>query len=238
MAGGKKESRPVRWVKSLLRDHGRSSSSHSEGQASGTSSPLTNTESGSAVSFPSRHGSSSLAPTGLAPTNAYNIHGSAASPAMPEQVLQSRQQQTTALENPRINSQNLRVSQSSTHAVLRGGSLPLHVSSTPQELSPPTPKPTPSTSSPEPNIAGIHATIEEIKSAQKALENRKWYYTDRHGREINVGERMRRILKSVEACAKIVDVAIQHHPEISSLVWAGTRFILMVGHISGVLQPV
>ena len=49
---------------------------------------------------------------------------------------------------------------------------------------------------------------------------------------MDVGERMRRILKSVEDCAKIVDVAIQHHPEISSLVWAGARFILMVGHES------
>ena len=76
-------------------------------------------------------------------------------------------------------------------------------------------------------------TIEEIKSAQKVLKEKKWYYTDRHGKQIDVGERMRRILKSVEDCAKIVDVAIQHHPEISSLVWAGARFILMVSNISG-----
>ena len=37
----------------------------------------------------------------------------------------------------------------------------------------------------------------------------------------------------VEDCAKIVDMAIQHHPEISALVWAGARFILMVGRLSG-----
>ena len=43
---------------------------------------------------------------------------------------------------------------------------------------------------------------------------------------------MRRILKSVEDCAKIADVAIQHNPEISSLVWPGTRFMLMVGRES------
>ena len=85
---------------------------------------------------------------------------------------------------------------------------------------------------PEPNkdiLDGIHVTIEEIKSAQKVLEQKKWYYTDRHGKKVNVGERMRRILKSVEDCAKIVDIAIQHNPDISSLVWAGARFILMVG---------
>jgi len=81
-------------------------------------------------------------------------------------------------------------------------------------------------------LSRIHVTIEEIKSAQKALEDKKWYYTDRHGRRVDVGDRMRRILRSVEGCARVVDVAIQHHPEISALVWAGARFILMVRYIS------
>jgi len=113
-------------------------------------------------------------------------------------------------------------------------------SSTPElteEYKPQAGNPTPPISStPEPNndiLASIHVTIEEIKSAQKVLQEKKWYYTDRHGKQVDVGERMRRILRSVEDCAKIVDIAIQHHPEISSLVWAGARFILMVGHICG-----
>jgi len=110
-------------------------------------------------------------------------------------------------------------------------------STTPKEPSPGTENHTPPISPPpEPNteiLASIHVTIEEIKSAQKVLQEKKWYYTDRHGKQVDVGERMRRILKSVEDCAKIVDVAVQHHPEISSLVWAGARFILMVGLISG-----
>jgi len=87
--------------------------------------------------------------------------------------------------------------------------------------------------SPEANrdiLESIHVTIEEIKSAQKVLRERKWYSTDQHGRQIDVGERMGRILRSVEDCAKLVDVATQHGPEVSSLVWAGARFILMVGH--------
>ena len=77
-------------------------------------------------------------------------------------------------------------------------------------------------------MAGIHVTIKEIKDAQAVLLEKKWYYTDRHGQKVDVAERMRRILKSVEACAQIVDVAIQHHPDITALVWAGARFILMV----------
>jgi len=111
-------------------------------------------------------------------------------------------------------------------------------SSTPTESYPTTANLTPLVSTAhEPNedtSAEIHATIEKIKIAEKVLQGKKWYYTDRHGVQVDVGERMRRILKSVESCAKIVDVAIQHHPEISSLVWAGARFILMVGYVSGI----
>ena len=43
-------------------------------------------------------------------------------------------------------------------------------------------------------------------------------------------ERLGNILKSVDKYAKIVDTAIQHHPEITSLVWAGARTILQVCH--------
>ena len=108
--------------------------------------------------------------------------------------------------------------------------------STPQQPTPGTANPDPPISPlPEPDkdvLTSIHVTIQEIKDAQEVLQKKKWYYTDRHGKQVDVGERMRRILRSVEDCAKIVDIAIQHHPEISSLVWAGARFILMVGHIS------
>jgi len=104
-------------------------------------------------------------------------------------------------------------------------------------VEPDTPAPNltlPASPEPEPDrdiLASIHVTIEEIKSAQEVLQKKKWYYTDRNGNQVDVGERMRRILRSVEDCAKIVDIAIQHNPEITSLVWAGARFILMVGLI-------
>jgi len=75
--------------------------------------------------------------------------------------------------------------------------------------------------------------IKEIKSAQKALEAKEWYYTNRYGRQVDAGEHMQKILRSIELCAKLVDIAIQHNAEISSLVWDGARFILLVGYISG-----
>ena len=81
-------------------------------------------------------------------------------------------------------------------------------------------------------IASIHVTIEDIKSVQKDLK-KKWYYIDQNEKQVDVEERMSRILRGVEGCAKIMDVTIKYHSEISSLVLAGTKFILMVGHISG-----
>ena len=65
-------------------------------------------------------------------------------------------------------------------------------------------------------VAEIHDMIVDIN---KKLEGKE------------CGERMQRIVGSLEKCAKIVDVAIQHHPDIVALVWAGARSILMVGPI-------
>ncbi len=42
-------------------------------------------------------------------------------------------------------------------------------------------------------------------------------------------ESVTRILKSLDKYTQIVDVAIQHSPEITALVWASARFILQVG---------
>lgn len=40
--------------------------------------------------------------------------------------------------------------------------------------------------------------------------------------------RWRKILKTIDSYARIVDTAIQHNPAITSLVWAGVRAILQV----------
>ena len=227
MSGGKKKSGPKHWLqsaKSVFKGHGRSSSSHSGVKTSGTSAPAAASTplvasppvaapssvaasppvaSGSVIGLPS--GSSAHGSNNLTPTGSAIISG-----APPIQLFPSGQTQPTVAGNLGTNPQG-------------SGGLP-------------TTNLTPTHPPPDPNkdvITSIHVTIAEIKSAQQALEDKKWYYTDRHGRQVDVGERMRRILKSVESCAKIMDVAIQHHPEISSLVWAGARFILMVSQISG-----
>ena len=212
MSGGKKKSGPKHWLhsaKSIFKGHSKSSSSHSGVNTSGASSPGASIAPGSVVSLPSgssQGGSNSLIPTGSAIV-------SGGSPVAPGQH-RSRQNQPTVAGNSRTNPQ----------ANLTPAPAPAPAPAL-------TPTPTSAPPPPDPNkdiVASIHVTITEIKTAQKALDDKKWYYTDRHGRQVDIGERMRRIVMSMEKCAKIVDVAIQHHPEISSLVWAGARFILMV----------
>jgi len=114
MAGGKR-----RWLKSLLKGNSGSSSSPSEGQVPGASSPATNAASGSVVSLPS--GSSKHDSNSITPTDAHRIHAatiSGVSPIMPE-LLQSRQEQGMAPENSRVITEDSQVSQSSAHAVVR-----------------------------------------------------------------------------------------------------------------------
>lgn len=123
MGGKKKESRSLHWLKSVFQGRGRSSSSEREGKTAGASSLLMNIAPGSAVSLPSRssrHDSSSLTLTGLAPTDAQSIHAAiipGASPIIPEQLLQSRRKDATAPENAKTNTKG---SQPSTHSVVGG----------------------------------------------------------------------------------------------------------------------
>jgi len=82
-----------------------------------------------------------------------------------------------------------------------------------------------SLSAPEKDLrSSIQDAVLEIN---RSLGDQKWIYT-RGGRTIDAGERMRRIVKGIDECAKIVDVLIQHYPDIVALVWGGVRFVLMV----------
>jgi len=76
----------------------------------------------------------------------------------------------------------------------------------------------------------IQSLIVELETAHRENKGRQWRYKDRQGNEIVWVERLGKILKSVDKYAKIVDTAIQHHPDITSLVWAGAKTMLQVCH--------
>ena len=106
---------------------------------------------------------------------------------------------------------------------------------TPDSHQVPIPLPAPLGSSAQPSedelLNNILSTIERLKAVQAQLELKKWSYTDRNGVDVDVTKRIGKILKGAEDYAKIVDVAIQHNPAITALVWAGIRFILMVSDV-------
>ncbi|KAF8450074.1 hypothetical protein BDZ91DRAFT_786878 [Kalaharituber pfeilii] len=72
----------------------------------------------------------------------------------------------------------------------------------------------------------IDDAIEDLRCAQEKTKRDRWTYTSRHGEEVEVAKRIQRILEGAEKYANIVDIAIQHSPEITALVWAGARAIL------------
>lgn len=74
----------------------------------------------------------------------------------------------------------------------------------------------------------IQSLVAELETAHRENKDRHWRYKDRDGNEVAWVERLGKILKGVDKYAKIVDTAIQHHPDITSLVWATARTILQV----------
>jgi len=63
--------------------------------------------------------------------------------------------------------------------------------------------------------------------SQEENKKRKWCCTWQ-GKKVIAVESFGKILKSMEKYSKVVDVAIQGSPQVSSLVWAGIRAIMQV----------
>jgi hypothetical protein len=84
-----------------------------------------------------------------------------------------------------------------------------------------------------PSGSKLYWTVfKEAEDAKNDRNAKKWRYTKDNGEVVVVREKLDRIVKALDTYAKIVDVAIQHNPEITALVWAGARFLLQVSVIS------
>lgn len=71
----------------------------------------------------------------------------------------------------------------------------------------------------------IQSIIGTLKAAQKGDE--KENHTDEKEKNVR-RNRISGALRSVEKYTKIVDTAVQHSPEVTSLVWACVRAIIQV----------
>ena len=72
------------------------------------------------------------------------------------------------------------------------------------------------------------AVMDAAIQARDKAESSRWR-CELNGRVIVVADQMERVLRKVDKYAKIVDIVIQHSPEVTALVWGGVRFLLMVG---------
>ncbi|KAI5793479.1 hypothetical protein FPQ18DRAFT_332387 [Pyronema domesticum] len=83
----------------------------------------------------------------------------------------------------------------------------------------------------ETDLASECTVISVLKAAEDARKDRdesKWRYTKKNGEVVILRERFDRIVEGFDKYARIIDVAIQHHPDVTSLVWASARFLLQV----------
>ncbi|KAF8462591.1 hypothetical protein BDZ91DRAFT_765141 [Kalaharituber pfeilii] len=74
----------------------------------------------------------------------------------------------------------------------------------------------------------IEAIIKDLQSAKDKCKEEQWKYKNSDGELVPVVDKIGRILKGLETYASIVDVAIQHSPETTALVWASVRMIMKV----------
>lgn len=70
---------------------------------------------------------------------------------------------------------------------------------------------------------GVLSALDEISATRKMLKQRKSI------RIVRVdSERINKMLMVIDKYSAIVDVSIQHHPDITALVWAGVRLVIQV----------
>ncbi|KAF8540407.1 hypothetical protein BDD12DRAFT_833396 [Trichophaea hybrida] len=72
------------------------------------------------------------------------------------------------------------------------------------------------------------AVFKEAEDAKDGRNARKWRYTKDNGEVVVVRKKLHKIVKALDTYAKIVDMGIQHNPQITALVWASARLILQV----------
>jgi hypothetical protein len=63
--------------------------------------------------------------------------------------------------------------------------------------------------------------LKDAHAAKAEKDSKKWRYS----------KQLDRIIKGLDTYAKVVDVAINQNPEITSLVWGAIRFLLQVSRL-------
>jgi hypothetical protein len=78
----------------------------------------------------------------------------------------------------------------------------------------------------------IYSVLDAASKARTERDENKWRYTKSNGEVIILRERFDKIIEGFTKYADSISIAIQHQPEVTSLVWAGARFLVQVRIIS------
>jgi hypothetical protein len=78
----------------------------------------------------------------------------------------------------------------------------------------------------------IYSVLDAASKARTERDENKWRYTKSNGEVIILRERFDKIIEGFTKYADSISIAIQHQPEVTSLVWAGARFLIQVCIIS------
>jgi hypothetical protein len=74
----------------------------------------------------------------------------------------------------------------------------------------------------------IYSVLDAASKAKAERDENKWRYTKSNGEVIILRERFDKIIEGFTKYADCISIAIQHQPEVTSLVWAAARFLIQV----------
>jgi hypothetical protein len=77
----------------------------------------------------------------------------------------------------------------------------------------------------------VHSVLKEADKARAERDESKWRYTKKDGEVVVLRDRFDKIIEGFTKYADCISTAIQHQPEVTSLVWAAARFLIQVRNI-------
>ena len=78
--------------------------------------------------------------------------------------------------------------------------------------------------------------LQELTQAHEDAKKNMWRSKDWCGREVVVGEMLGKVLEHMDRYTKIVHTALQHNPDIVSLVWANMSSLITHGYLLLLLE--
>jgi hypothetical protein len=86
----------------------------------------------------------------------------------------------------------------------------------------------------------VQSVFEEADKARTERDESKWRYMKKDGEAVILRDRFDKIIEGFTKYADCISIAIQHQPEVTSLVWAAARFLIQVRnvlHLSKQMSP-